>query len=251
MNRYNQIIAGVWPRIACFCFLSVFLSMGSGAATAKPPTDQPGWFRDCEMCPDMVRLPDELAGTELSFSVYELTWAQYARAVDAADCPLPHTPWDEQITAISEGMRDHFPMTSLPPDQIGCYLDWVSSVSGYKYRLPTEAEWQAVAQVAYSQSINLDRPKFEPGVSKDPRGPVQRRVVRRVGGQYQPEIGIFDLFGNASEVVSSERTEDMWVIIRGGNDFESDDFDRVIDWARVPAKSSSVSVGFRLVREGK
>ena len=174
---------------------------------------------------------------------------QAAEAVDAATCPLPHTLGDAAPTAMISAVRDDYPMTSLPPVEIDCYLDWMSAFAGHRYRLPTEAEWQAVAEVAYAQTIEQDRPEFEPGASSDPRTTVQRRVIRRVGGQYHPVVGMFDLFGNASEVVSSARGEDGWTIIRGGSNFHKD-FDRVEGWRRVPANSSSITVGFRIVREG-
>ena len=206
-------------------------------------------FRDCEGCPEMVPVLDAPTGKSLSFSVYELTWAQYAEAVDAANCPLPHTLGEAGPTAMISAVRDDYPMTSLPPDEIVCYLDWISAKTRHRYRLPTEAEWQAVAEVAYDRTIEQGRPDFEPGASRDPRTTVQRHVIRRVGGQYHPVVGMFDLFGNASEVVSSAREEDGWAIIRGGNNFD-DDFDRVEEWHRVPASSSSATVGFRIVREG-
>ena len=142
-------------------------------------------------------------------------------------------------------------MTSLPPAEIDCYLDWLSTVSGKRYRLPTEAEWAAVAKVAYPGTIKRERPEFEPGASRDPRTTVRRRVIRRVGGQYHPAVGLFDLFGNATEVVSSDRGDKQWAIVRGGNDFRDEDFDAVDEWRKVPANSSSVSVGFRIVREGQ
>jgi formylglycine-generating enzyme required for sulfatase activity len=197
----------------------------------------------------MVRVPDTLTGEPLSFSVYELTWAQYAKAVDGAACPLPRSFADTAPTAMVSAVRDDYPMTSLPPVEINCYLEWVSALSGHQYRLPTEAEWQAVAEVAYSGTIELDRPEFEPGAASDPRSPVYYRLIRRVGGKYHPTVGMFDLFSNASEVVTSPREEDDWGITRGGNDFVKQ-FDRVRGWNRVPAKSSSATVGFRVVREG-
>ena len=142
-------------------------------------------------------------------------------------------------------------MTSLPPQKIDCYLNWISRLTGRQYRLPTEAEWQAVAEIAASQTSQEFQREREVGASQDPRLTVQRRVIRRVGRDYHPAVGLYDLFGNASEVVSREHLDGDWVVVRGGNDFVDQDFDHVVGWHLVPAKSSSATVGFRLVRVGK
>lgn len=207
-------------------------------------------FRDCETCPEMVAISPEIIGKAISFSIHELTWAQYAKAVDAASCPLPQTLADEEPTLLTADVRDDYPMTSLPPIQIDCYLDWLSAVSGSRYRLPSEAEWQAVAKAAGSEIIAQNSPGLELGVSLDKRTTVQRRVIRRVGQQYHPKVGLYDLFGNASEVVSSERKSQGWTIVKGGSSFERDDFDSIEEWRRVPENSSSATVGFRIVKEG-
>lgn len=241
-----------WKLLAVACSL-----VPSGACFAEPFADTPAversgraTFRDCETCPNMIALSAEITGEALSFSVHELTWAEYAASVDAARCPLPKTLGEEVVTSLTFDVRDDYPMTSLPPAEIQCYLKWLSKASGHSYRLPTEAEWQAVARAGGSEVIEEDLPEFEPGAASDRRTTVQRRVIRRVAGQYHPAVGLYDLFGNASEVVSSERGGEGWVIVRGGNSFETDDFDPVEGWHRVPATSSSATVGFRIVREG-
>ena len=207
-------------------------------------------FRDCALCPAMTPVEIEGATGELSFSVYELTWQEYAHSVDLADCPLPNTPYhDDKLTEFTPEVRDTFPMTSLPPDQIGCYLEWLTEMTGYRYRLPTEAEWQAVAEQSYTGTVVIDRPPYEPGYMRDPRGPVRNRIMRRVGGQYHPVTGLFDLFGNAREIVISEKAREGTVMVRGGDDEEKDDFDRVRGHSFIIAKSSGFLNGFRLVRE--
>ena len=219
-------------------------------AADREPTNESTAFRDCALCPAMTPFEIDGSAAPLSFSVYELTWQEYAFAVDVADCPFPNTPFSrDKLTEFTPKVRDTFPMTSLAPDQIGCYLDFLTEVSGHRYRLPTEAEWEAVAEQSYAGTIMMDRPKFEPNYIWDPRVAVQHRVIRRVGGQYHPATGLFDLFGNAREIVVSKKAEEGTVMVRGGYDEEKEDFDRIRDYKFVTSKSSGVTDGFRLVRE--
>jgi len=237
-------------KIAVYMTVTLIYCFGAPQAVATDGAENSReTFQDCAFCPEMIALPREITGTKLNVSVYELTWAQYAQAVDAANCPLPKLLKDNSPIVLSDSVRDDFPMTSLPLVEIDCYLDWISGLSGHRYRLPSEGEWQAIAEAA-RETTEQPRPEFEPGASKDNRHTVRRRLIRRVGGVYHPAIGIFDLFGNASEVVTSERGDSDWVIIRGGDDFHSSDFDRVLGWKRVPAKWSPATVGFRIVSEG-
>ena len=223
----------------------------STAVNAAPASDTTA-FRDCALCPAMTPVEIEGATALLSFSVYELTWQEYAHSVDLADCPFPNTPYhDDKLTEFTPEVRDTFPMTSLPPDQIGCYLEWLTEMTGYRYRLPTEAEWQAVAEQSYTGTVVIDRPPYEPGYMRDPRGPVRNRIMRGVGGQYHPVTGLFDLFGNAREIVISEKAREGTVMVRGGDDEEKDDFDRIRGHSFIIAKSSGFLNGFRLVREGR
>ena len=237
-------------RVAAYMTATLIYCFGAPQAVATDGAENSReTFQDCAFCPEMISLPREITGTKLNVAVYELTWAQYAQAVEAANCPLPTSLEDNSPIALSDSVLDDFPMTSLPLVEIDCYLDWISGLSGHRYRRPSEGEWQAIAKAARETTVQ-PRPEFEPGTSNDSRLPVRHLAIRRVGGVYHPAIGIFDLFGNASEVVNSERGDSDWAIVRGGDIFEGEKFDQVHGWRRFPTGWSSATVGFRVVSEG-
>lgn len=235
------------------CFLGAsIVTCGTGTSAEVGGENLPEVFRDCENCPQMISVPvnSETNGKPLSFSVYELTWAEYAAAVDAASCPLPIQLVDEVPILITEAVRDDYPMTSIPPEKIDCYLEWLGQQSGQVYRLPTEKEWQEVAELAGNSEGIVGGVNTEPGAFYDIRYSVSRRAIKRVGQSYSPNVGLFDLFENASEVVTSQKQTPALVVTRGGNNFNRSDFDRVFGYVKVPKKYVSVTVGFRIVREG-
>jgi len=73
-----------------------------------------------------------------------VTWAMYARYCRAVDRDLPEPP---------EWAGDDHPVVHVDWDDAVRYADWVSAQSGWRCRLPTEAEWEyacrAGTQTAY------------------------------------------------------------------------------------------------------
>jgi|AGTN01.1.fsa_nt_gi Uncharacterized conserved protein len=191
-------------------------------------------FRDCPQCPEMVRLPG------LSMARTETTRGQWLACVKAGFCR------DKLVRWPGDGM----PMTEVTVRDAETYAAWLSKVTGRRYRLPTEAEWEAAARAGTATAYPWGE-AMEPGRavcrSCDPR--FDRHPAPAASMAPNP-WGLFDMNGNVWEL-----TADCWApgcrqrVVKGGS------------WYFVPAQSRSESrapqdagtggydVGFRVARE--
>jgi len=154
------------------------------ALPAETSTKQsaPKEFRDCESCPVMVEVPpgrfsmgfeggekDRYEGPVRAVTVtrkfalgkFEVTHGQYATFVQAtgrASGPGCNV-WVEAKQKIERDLsldwrnpgygrppRDDEPVACISWNDAEAYVAWLSSVTGQRYRLPTEAEWEYAAR---------------------------------------------------------------------------------------------------------
>ena len=144
----------------------------NGGAIAKAPLES---FRDCDGCPEMVvipgasfmmgsppdekgRSPDEgplHAVIVPSFAIgkHEVTFDQWDACVRAGDCI--NQPSDE-----GWGRGDR-PVINVSWNDAQDYVAWLIRKTGYRYRLPTESEWEFAArgnaQTRFFWGDRLDR----------------------------------------------------------------------------------------------
>jgi formylglycine-generating enzyme required for sulfatase activity len=237
--------------------------LGASHATAASTTP----VVSCLGCPPVVRIsePGNPLIDGMLVGQAELTWREYLVSVDEAGCPAPRNRSGRAIDIRSTAVRDDYPMTSIKPDEIDCYLTWLQSKSGKPYRLPTEAEWQAVASIGVRTNITLgevpqgsayllNRVRAE-NVDQDARDIVRWRGIVPVR-RYDPSAaGLYDVFGNASEA-TTDRTPLLrsgggapysLITTKGGTVISPAAFRPILDRPRVASSVLSDSVGFRLV----
>jgi formylglycine-generating enzyme required for sulfatase activity len=146
-----------------------------------------------------------------------------------------------------------YPAISIAFPAAQAFAEWLSAKTGKKYRLPTEAEWTLAAQLAAKGRADAGAIAWHDGNADAKTHPV---------GTKKPDaLGLFDLFGNAAEWVT---TGDDSYVTRGGSFRDPDkgvgpEARSVQDesWnARDPQLpksrwwlSDGPFVGFRLVRE--
>jgi formylglycine-generating enzyme required for sulfatase activity len=165
-------------------------------------------FRDCDTCPELVSIaPGEfMVGPEgrstaqqaiaaaetkkvvvdkpFAIGRYEITFDDWQHCVDAGGC--------KRQPADDGWGRGRLPVIHVSYNDISeQYLPWLSKLTGFTYRLPTEAEWELASQ----------------GGNKSSRG-----GITEVGSNVQVACS----YGNSSDVAAKMR-ETIWAGV-GCND---------------------------------
>ena len=146
-----------------------------------------------------------------------VTHADYQLFIqDSPSQPVPHSPmrfaqrynWDEQSRTYPRGLEDH-PVVLITWAEAQAYCHWLTAVSGYCCRLPTEVEWE----VAACWEPEAARPRRYPWgddfegdwANVDAHGAL--RLTTSPVGEYSPEgdspYGLIDMAGNVWEWTAS------------------------------------------------
>jgi formylglycine-generating enzyme required for sulfatase activity len=193
------------------------LSLPAQAPVAQAPAPQsPSTIRDCALCPEMVLVPAgafEMGSNEMfefekpvhrvsirtDFYIgrHEVRFEEWDACVAEGGCA--YKPDDR---GLGRGKR---PVTNVDWNDAKGYVAWLSQKSGFKYRLPTESEWEYAARAGSTTAY-----PWGPVVDKDRANCIGCNVepLKRAldTGSFQPNaFGIHDMAGNAAEWV-----EDCW-----------------------------------------
>jgi formylglycine-generating enzyme required for sulfatase activity len=150
----------VLVAIGSIAFLAVF-ALATASAQA-PSGSAPASFRDCAVCPEMIEVPPggfEMGSPDAEpgrypnegprrtvtfarpFAVgrYSVTFSEWDACVADGGCG-GHRPND------SGWGRDKQPVIDVSWEDATRFVDWLSSKTGKRYRLPSEAEREYVAR---------------------------------------------------------------------------------------------------------
>lgn len=199
--------------------LVLLLVIAASAATVRPLSAQgraPGeTFRDCAACPEMVVIPDGggdigSADTPYEKPVHrvsisrpfaigrrEITFAEWDQCVAAGACK--HRPDDRGWG------RESRPVIDVSWDDAQLYVAWLSRVSGQKYRLPSEAEWEYAARAGTASAYWWGREVGSNRANCDNCGARDNQRTSPAGSFRPNAFGLYDTAGNAAEWV-----EDCW-----------------------------------------
>ena len=132
---------------------------------------------------------------------FELTFSDWQRYAEATGKPLPDNEgW---------GLSAQRPVINVSWFDAQGYCQWLSRVSGQRYRLPSEAEWEYAARAGsasyYWWGDALDSHEQQPRAHC--RGCASSRLIRNktaAVGQFAPNaFGLYDTAGNVWEWTAS------------------------------------------------
>jgi formylglycine-generating enzyme required for sulfatase activity len=215
-------------------------SVASAREPARPPASAPSsaaassgrTVRDCEGCPELTLIPPgsfEMGANELyefekpvhgvtirsSFymGLREVTFEEWDACVDHGGCT--HRPNDRNL---GRGRR---PVTDIHWNDANAYLAWLSTRTGRKYRLPTEAEWEYAARggtaTTYPWGATMVKERANCVGCNDPT----RRQAVEVGQYPANGFGLYDMAGNAAEWVADCWSDSYRTTPRDGSAFNA------------------------------
>ena len=183
--------------------------------------------------PALVVVPGIGGGKPYAMSRTEVTIGEFDRY-----CRATHA-----CSEISPGDRDaaSLPVSNISLAQAQGYLRWMSSASGYTYRLPSDAEWVHAAHAGSGWKQSPDSNCIPPGGDGDNGG----GPISALGREPNP-WGLVNMSGNVWEWTTSGGG----VIARGGS-YNSYWSDCTVDNHRSDSGEAQKDVGFRVLRELK
>lgn len=144
--------------------------------------------------------------------------------------------------SVSDPDLGNAPISNIPLSQAQAYARWLSDVTGFSYRLPTDAEWLNAASAAGRFKQAEDSNCVPPSAGG---GDGSGALVSARGRSRNP-WGLVNMTGNAWEWVVSGGS----VAVRGGS-YTSYWSDCSVSTQRSDSGSPQRDVGFRILREVK
>ncbi len=181
-----------------------------GASQVLPAAQEPGAFEDyTEAVPGidvsfrMIALPGTdpkawISQTEVTWDEYELFYfggadeastPEVKQKVDAVSRPTP--PYGAPDQGWGTGRRPALGMTLYAAQK---YCEWLSALTGKKYRLPTRREWQLACESGSGEESQLGAMAWSKNNTS--------RMTMEVGTREPNSLGLQDLLGNVGEFVA-------------------------------------------------
>jgi formylglycine-generating enzyme required for sulfatase activity len=222
-------------------------------------------FKDCPDCPEMVVIP---AGSfamawkhevnvpqALAVGRFEVTFADWDKCATGGGCTGNPEPSDAGVG------RGRNPVVNVSWRDTQEYVAWLTSKTGNRYRLLSDAEWEYAARAGTSTA-------FAPGDSLSPEQANFNNSRGRpvaVGSYPANAFGLYDVHGNASEWVqdcwndavdrvpadaSPRQSGDCnYHVIRGGSWAHDIANSRIDARFKAPASGRGRLDGFRVARD--
>jgi len=193
--------------------------------------------------------PAHSASVEKAFALamYETSQAEYAEFCRAAGVTCPESAWQDK----------DMPMVNVSWDDANKYAQWLSKVTGQKYRLPTEVEWEFAARAGKTtfypngNEMSAVQARYSYADPLDSPLPSTDKTTQRNGWD------IWHIVGNVREWVNGDWTGQRsggsdavaLKVARGGSYASPEAELRSSARQGLPATTKDKMTGFRILRE--
>jgi formylglycine-generating enzyme required for sulfatase activity len=182
------------------------------AAIVPMPKSAFETFRDCDVCPQMVKLPagnltmgqsrgdaTEMPahrvaiGRPFGLGSHEVTYGEWKACVTGGGC--------EHLPKL-KGATDKAPVRNISWSDAQQYVAWLRSITNRPYRLPTEAEWEYAARANTSTRYWWgDEVGFGNANCRNCGGDYDRKAPAAVGSYRPNPFGLHETSGGVWEWV--------------------------------------------------
>jgi formylglycine-generating enzyme required for sulfatase activity/class 3 adenylate cyclase len=178
--------------------------------TLRPPTADANVFRDCQHCPEMIRIPGgtlmmgsnedatekpihQVTVPPFAIGSSPVTVAEWRACVEAKGCNNAEPSADD----------DNLPVSNVSWDDAQEYVTWLAQVTSKPYRLPSEAEWEYAARGGTTTAYWWGA-QFVPGMAncKGCGGTYDPSKPTKVGLLPANPFGVRDVSGSVSQWVA-------------------------------------------------
>lgn len=141
------------------------------------------------------------------------------------------------------------PVVNVNWNDAVAYCEWLSEHTGYRYRLPTNVEWEYAAR-AGSDSDYPFGAEITPAMSRySGLADYDRPLAMTDTTTRRNKFGLWHVVGNVREWVMPDAAEGESRPVRGGSYADSENGLRLSIRENLPASDRDPETGFRVLRE--
>lgn len=223
LRQRTQELVGVLPGLGAFredpCAADYLVGNGAQGGRRGFCSDRLG---DAGQGPRLVVIPAKSPGARFAITRQEVSWAELK-------------PFCAETGRCRSQGSDELPVADVPVTLARDYARWLTSKSGFLYRLPTWLEWQQAAQGTSDPNRNC----------QVQIGGVHRGLAPVAADTGTPNpFGLVNVLGNVQEwVVAGDEIK-----VAGGA-FRDPIAECAVETVRAQSGDADPATGFRLVRE--